>query len=63
KVLESEKSHKFPSTQHFLKSPDKNGTSLVGVGLAPATAKPSKHNVDTSHFHKENRAVFSKCLD
>ncbi|KAJ1218590.1 hypothetical protein NDU88_006168, partial [Pleurodeles waltl] len=36
------------------RSPDKNGTSLVWVGLAPATGSAPKHNVDTSHFLKEN---------
>ncbi|KAJ1115733.1 hypothetical protein NDU88_003955, partial [Pleurodeles waltl] len=60
KVLESERRHKFPSTQRSPKSPDKNGTSLVWVGLVPAIGNAPKHNVDTSHFPKENRAVFCK---
>ncbi|KAJ1168951.1 hypothetical protein NDU88_000863, partial [Pleurodeles waltl] len=54
KVLESERSHKFPSTHRSPKSPDKNDTSLVWVGLAPVTGNTPKHNVDTSHFLKDN---------
>ncbi|KAJ1096887.1 hypothetical protein NDU88_002017, partial [Pleurodeles waltl] len=44
KVLESERSHEFPSTQRFPTSPDKNDTSLVWVGLAPATGNAPKRN-------------------
>ncbi|KAJ1096886.1 hypothetical protein NDU88_002016, partial [Pleurodeles waltl] len=55
KVLESERSHEFPSTQRSPTSPDKDDTSLVWVGLAPVTGNAPKRNVDTAKLVKENR--------